>query len=168
MPIANQFLPEFDQEMTTTRKLIEISPDAKSAWKPHPKSMALGDLGLHLANIVQWATLTMKGTEFDLNPPGGPKWAPRKFESSAATVAQFDENVMKARAAIGEANDADFEVGWTLKDGGKPILTLPRLVCLRSFVMNHLIHHRGQLSVYLRLCDVKLPQVYGPTADTLA
>jgi hypothetical protein len=167
MPIADQFLPEFDSEMTTTRKLIEISPDAKAAWKPHPKSMALGDLGLHLANIVQWATLTMTATEFDLNPPGGPKWTPRKFESSAATVVavrrERQERAHGDRRRQGRGLPGRLDAqGQRQRDPHAPAHRLPA-------------HVRDeppdppprQLSVYLRLCDVKLPQVYGPTADTM-
>jgi uncharacterized damage-inducible protein DinB len=166
MSIAASLSPEFDAELTTTRKLIEISPDAKAAWKPHPKSFALGDLGLHIANLVGWTTMTLQRTELDLNPPGGPPWTSPKFESVQATLQLFDDHVRAGRAALLAATDEDLQVGWTLKSAGVPLFTMPRVACLRSFVLNHVIHHRGQLSVYLRLLDVPLPRIYGPTADT--
>jgi uncharacterized damage-inducible protein DinB len=108
---------------------------------------------------------TLKSTEFDLAPPGGPRFSPPKFESAAATLAIFELNSRAARAALATASDSDLMVTWTLKSGGHPIFTMPRIACVRSFVLNHLIHHRGQLTVYLRLCDIAVPSVYGPTAD---
>jgi uncharacterized damage-inducible protein DinB len=107
----------------------------------------------------------MAQTELDLNPPGGPSFTPPDFGSTTGTLARFDDNVKKAREAIAAASDADFMVPWTLKNHGHVIFTLPRVAVLRSFVVNHIIHHRGQLSVYLRLRDVPLPSIYGPTAD---
>jgi len=166
MTIAQSLLPEFDQEMASTRKLLALVPDAKAGYKPHAKSYTLGDLSAHMANLVSWVAGTLDATEIDLNPPGGPAWSPRKFESSAATLKEFDTNVAAAHAKIAKAGDADMLVNWSLKSGGQTLFTMPRIACLRSFVMNHLIHHRGQLTVYLRMCDVPLPQVYGPTADT--
>jgi uncharacterized damage-inducible protein DinB len=164
MAIADSFLAEFDQEMTTTRRVLERVPEAHAKWKPHAKSYSLGDLALHCARLLTWVEITLKQTDFDVNPPGGgPK--PPTFESTAALLATFDQNVKAARAALRSTSDADFMAGWTLKSAGKPLFTLPRVACMRSFVMNHLIHHRGQLSVYLRLRDVALPSIYGPTAD---
>lgn len=165
MTIAQTMLPEFDVEMTNTRKLIAACPNAQAAWKPHAKSMTLGDLALHLASLIHWTSATLSSTELDLAPPGGPAWSPPKFTSIAATLAAFDANVAAARSKLSAASDADMAVHWSLKAGGKVIFTMPRSACLRSFVMNHLIHHRGQLTVYLRMLDVPLPSVYGPTAD---
>jgi uncharacterized damage-inducible protein DinB len=165
MPIAQTFLPELEHECATTRKLIALCPEQHAAWKPHSKSMALGGLALHLANILTWAPRTVQLTELDLAPPGGPPWTPPKFESIARTLSIFDANLAAARSAIAATSDAEMQVGWTLKKAGVPFFTLPRFACLRSFVLSHQIHHRGQLSVYLRLLDVPLPQVYGPTAD---
>ncbi len=166
MSISASLLPEFDQEMATTRKLLERVPEAKTSWKPHQKSFSMGDLSLHLANLPSWGTMTMQRTEIDLNPVGGPAFTPPTFESMAKTLETFDTNVTKTRAAIAAAPDADFMVTWTLKNGGQTIVALPRMACLRSFVMSHMIHHRGQLSVYLRLNDIPLPSIYGPSADT--
>ena len=148
-----------------TGTVLERVPGDPADWKPHAKSHSLGDLGLHIANLIHWTSRTLEATELDLDPPGGPGWTPPKFESVAATLAVFDHNAAAARAALAKASDADMLVPWSLKSGGHVIFTMPRVACLRSFVMNHLIHHRGQLTVYLRLCDVPLPSVYGPTAD---
>jgi len=162
---AAALLPEFDQETASTRKLLALIPEQRASWKPHPKSWCVGDLGVHLANLVGWTSLTCQATELDLDPPGGPKFEPPKYTGVPDLLAMFDRHVGRARAAIAASSDADLQVGWTLKMGGRALFTLPRIACLRSFVMNHMIHHRGQLSVYLRLLDVPLPAIYGPTAD---
>jgi uncharacterized damage-inducible protein DinB len=166
MSIADSFLPEFDHEMGVTRQLLERVPEAKASWKPHQKSFSLGDLSAHLSSIPSWAGLTLKQTEFDTNPPGGQSFTPPTFSSTAETLKVFDENVKTAREAIAATSDGEMMVAWTLKNGGKDVFSMPRVGVLRSFVMNHLIHHRGQLSVYLRLQDVPLPSIYGPSADT--
>src|SRR5207244_1707237 len=139
--------------------------ESKTAFRPHPKSWTQGELALHVANVLTWLPLTMKRAELDLAPPGGPEFAPPKFESQAATLKFFDETARAARAAVAGASDDDFLVPWTLKRRGQVLFTAPRLRCVRTFVMSHMIHHRGQLTVYLRMCDVALPPVYGPTAD---
>ena len=165
MAIKESILPEHDHEMATTRKLLERIPEQNAAWKPHAKSMSLGHLGVHLSQLPLWGAVTMQETELDLNPPGGPAFKTPDFESTAALLARFDDHVAQARAAIAAASDPDFMVPWTLKNGGHTIFTMPRVACLRTFVVNHLIHHRGQLSVYLRLNDVPVPSIYGPSAD---
>ena len=166
MSIAQSLLPEFDHEMATTRSLLERVPEDKASWTPHHKSMPLGRLSMHLANLPVWAVMTLNQTELDINPPGGPGYQQPSFTTRKALLDTFDTNVKTARAAIVETPDADFMVPWTLKDGGHVTLTMPRIAVLRSFVMNHQVHHRGQLSVYLRLNEVPLPMMYGPTADT--
>lgn len=166
MTIAQSLLPEFDHEMETTRTLLERVPDAQGGWKPHPKSMTLGRLAVHLAELPGWALMALQQAELDLNPPGGPTYTPPRFESTAALLTLFNANVRNARAALAAATDAQMMVTWTLKNGGKTVFSLPRGAVFRSFVMNHGIHHRGQLSVYLRLQNVPLPSIYGPTADT--
>jgi uncharacterized damage-inducible protein DinB len=166
MSIAESLLPEFDRETGLTRQLLERVPNEKASWKPHPKSFSLGDLSLHIANLLTWAVSTMKQTEFDINPPGGPGFAPLKFESVGTTLKTLDENVRTTRAVIAGATDGEMMVMWTFKNGGKTVFSMPRIAVLRSFVMNHMIHHRGQLTVYLRELDVPLPQMYGQTADS--
>ena len=167
MPMNDALLAEFDQEIATTRLLLERVPEKDAAWKPHPKSASLGDLATHLATIPWWLEVTLTTTELDFNPPsgGGPP-APPAFTTVAALLAFFDKNVAAGRAALARATDADFAVPWSLKGGEKTYFTLPRAAVLRSFVLSHLIHHRAQLGVHLRLRDVPLPPCYGPTADT--
>ena len=138
-------------------------PAADFAWKPHAKSMSLGELADHLSTIPTWAATVVGSTMFDLETA-----ADRKATvpaSREALLAAYDRCVAEARAALASKTDAELMVPWTLKSGGHEIFTMPRLAALRSFVLSHSIHHRGQLSVYLRLRDVPLPSVYGPTAD---
>lgn len=165
MAIRDALLPELDNELATTRALLALVPASKTSFRPHPKSWTLGELSLHVANVLTWLPMTLRTTELDLDPPGGPKFVPATFESPAATLAMFDETARAARAALATVSDAEMSVPWSLKKHGQVMFTLPRAACLRSFVLNHLIHHRGQLTVYLRMCDVPLPPVYGPTAD---
>ena len=165
MSIAQTVLPEFDQEMANTRKVLERVPDAHKDWKPHPKSFSLGDLAIHLANLVSWTTVTLAQDEIDMNPPDGPGFTPPAFTSTADALRMFDENVKTGRATIEKTSDADFMRNWSLKNAGQTLFSLPKVVVLRTFVLNHLIHHRGQLTVYLRLKDVPLPSIYGPSAD---
>ena len=166
MAIAESMLPEFDHETATTRTLLERVPETRAGWKPHAKSMSLGELAMHIANILAWTPITLKQTEFDTNPPGGQNDTPPKYESTAGLLAAYDEGVKAARVMLANASDPEMMVPWALKSAGKTIFSMPRAGVFRSFVMNHAIHHRGQLSVYLRLCDVPLPAIYGPTADT--
>jgi uncharacterized damage-inducible protein DinB len=166
MSIAESLLPEFDHEMGVTRTLLERVPEAQAAWKPHQKSFSLGALSAHIANIPTWGGETLKKAEVDVNPPGGQPYTPPSFGSTPENLKTFDENVKAARAALASTPDGEMMVMWTLKNGGKDVFSMPRVAVFRSFVMNHLIHHRGQLSVYLRQQDVPLPSIYGPTADT--
>ena len=159
MSIAEDLLPEFDQEMATTRKLLERVPSDKGPWKPHPKSFPLGHLAQLVATMPGWLTQTLRDTEVDLATSSG-----YSFETTETLLGEFDRHVREAREALTSAKDADFTVPWSLKNGERVLFTAPRGVVVRSH-MNHLIHHRGQLSVYLRLNDVPLPSIYGPTAD---
>ena len=164
MAIKDALLPEFDHEMATTRRLLERLPEAEFAWKPHDRSMALGQLAGHIANLPQWCSATLASTVFDLDAlPVDAR--PQLPASRAAVIEEFDGKVAAARNQLKSTTDAEFMTPWTLKKGGQEVFTLPRISAIRSFVMNHLIHHRGQLSVYLRLKDVPLPSIYGPTAD---
>ena len=167
MSIAESILPEFDRETATTRLLLERVPEGHAGWKPHAKSMSLGQLAMHIANLPRWTSITLERTGFDTNPPDGPRTATSPpFESAAGLLQAYDANVSAARALLARTTDGEFMVQWTLKNGGKSMFSMPRVAVLRSFVLNHAVHHRGQLSVYLRLLDVPLPNIYGPTADT--
>jgi uncharacterized damage-inducible protein DinB len=159
MGFADSFVPEFDQEMATTRKALERVPSDKGAWKPHPKSFALGHLAQLIAGMPGWITNMVTSTELDLSKQAG-----YSLESTETLVARFDKLVAEARAALLAATESDFDVPWSLKQGGHVLFTLPRGANIRS-TLNHLIHHRGQLSVYFRLVDVPVPSMYGPTAD---
>ncbi len=166
MPIAQALLPEFDHEMATTRRLLERVPEADAAWKPHDKSFSLGDLAAHCSNLASWMTATLARTELNFAPlDGSAPPAQYRFKSTRDALDHFDGNVAAGRAALAAASDEEMMAPWSLKHGEHTIFTMPRAVVVRTFVMNHLIHHRGQLSVYLRLRDVPLPQMYGPTAD---
>jgi len=162
MSIAQSLLPEFDQEMKTTRKILERIPETPG-WKPHAKSFSIGDLALHVANLPTWTKMTLDLSELEINPPGGFKRP--VFSTTQAMVADFDRNVKEAREALSKASDQQLMEPWTLIKDGVRLFTLPKVAVLRSWVMNHLIHHRGQLSVYLRLNDIAVPGVYGPSAD---
>ena len=159
MSFAETLLPEFDQEMASTRKALERVPTDKGEWKPHPKSFALGHLAQLIAGMPGWITNMTTKTELDL--ASGPGYS---LQSTETLLAVFDKNVAQARAALAAAKDSDFEVPWSLKMGNHVLFTSPRGTNIRSTV-NHLIHHRGQLTVYLRLNDVPVPSMYGPTAD---
>jgi len=164
MGLSDALLPEFDQEMANTRKTLERVPDEKFDWKPHEKSFPMGGLSTHLANLPSWASVTIDQDSLDLAPNGEVvRMSPLK--SRAEVLEMFDKNVVAARAAIAGASDEHLFKPWTLLSNGKTILTLPRVACLRSFVMNHIIHHRAQLGVYLRLNDIPVPSIYGPSAD---
>jgi uncharacterized damage-inducible protein DinB len=165
MAISESLLPEFDNEVKATRRLLERVPDSGGAWKPHDKSMSMGKLAIHIANLVGWVGMVVHDTQLDLSPANGNAPVQPQFESTARTLETFDANVIAARAALAGATDAAMLVPWSLKAGAHTIMTMPRIAVLRSMVMNHVIHHRGQLSVYLRLNDVAVPGVYGPSAD---
>jgi uncharacterized damage-inducible protein DinB len=162
MAIKDSLLPEFDHEMATTRRLLARVPEAEFAWKPHEKSMSLGELAAHIANLPFWCTMTLDRTVLDLDTiPARAELPPTAGE----LLMQFDERLAKARVLLTAQGDAELLAAWTLKKGGHEFFTMPRISALRSFVMNHMIHHRGQLTVYLRLKGVPLPPIYGPTAD---
>ncbi len=165
MKISETLLPEFDSEMANTRKVLERVPEGKSDWKPHAKSSTLGALTAHIANMPDWAGLTLQTDTFDYAPPGAPPYVTPKFGSNKELLAAFDKSVAEARSALAAADDSKMLGPWTLMAGGKTLMTMPRIAVIRSFVMNHTIHHRAQLGVYLRLNDIPLPQLYGPTAD---
>jgi uncharacterized damage-inducible protein DinB len=164
MSIAQSILPEFDHEMANTRKVLERVPEDRVSWKPHERSTSLGDLAVHLANLPVWTGIALKRAEVDVKVPESMP-ARRTFTTRAAMLESFDRNVADARKAIEAAGDAVMMEPWTLKNGGEVVLSLPKAAVLRSFVMNHSVHHRGQMTVYLRMNDVPLPAIYGNSAD---
>ncbi|MBV9209285.1 MAG: DinB family protein [Acidobacteria bacterium] len=165
MALSKALLPEFDHEMANTRKTLERVPDDKFDWKPHEKSMTLGNLATHLSNLPMWSVYAIKQTSIDLAPVGEPPLKVEPATSRQEVLERFDESVKAAREAIEGASDKELFVEWSLLSGGQTILILPRVAVLRSFVMNHTIHHRAQLGLYLRLNDVPVPSIYGPSAD---
>ncbi len=165
MGLSDALLPEFDMEMANTRKTLERVPDGKYDWKPHPKSMPMGGLATHLTNIPTWTNLAVDQESLDLAPGGVPTPGATPINSTAELLQTFDSNVAKARAAIAGASDQDLFKNWTLQRNGNTLMTLPKVAVLRGFVLNHSIHHRAQLGVYLRLNDIPVPSIYGPSAD---
>jgi len=163
MALGMAMLPEFDHEMMNTRKTLERVPEEKFAWKPHGKSFSMGDLASHIANMVTWTVDTMNRAEFDLAGVT-PEQMNRAAKNRAELVSWFDGNVSAARASL-DKPDADYFVPWTLRKGSQVLFTMPRYTCVRSFCLNHIVHHRAQLGVYLRMHDIPLPSVYGPSAD---
>ncbi len=159
MRIAEAMLPEFDLEMTSTRKVLARVPSDKGSWKPHPKSFAFGHLAQLVATMPGWITRTLRDTKIDLAAQPG-----YSLQTTESLLEQFDGLVRGAREALASVPDAELEVRWSLVRGERVLFTSPRGPVVRQHI-NHLIHHRGQLTVYLRLNDVPVPSVYGPTAD---
>jgi len=161
MAIKEALLAEYDHEMGTTRKLLERIPEDKLAWKPHDRSMSLGDLSTHLSHLPNWAGPILNDSSYDLSdtPPN-----PATGTSRAAILDRFDAAVKQARGWM-DKGDAEYAARWSLLRGGQEMFSMPRVAAFRSFILNHMIHHRGQLSVYLRLTNVPVPAIYGPSAD---
>jgi uncharacterized damage-inducible protein DinB len=165
MALRDALLPEFDQEMAGTRKTLERVPDEKLAWKPHPKSWTMGELATHVASILQWTAMTIDQDSFDIAPPGGEPYKNPLAGSRAELLDMFEKGVAAARASLAGASDETLLKPWSLLKGGQPLMTMPRIAVVRTFILNHGIHHRAQLGVYLRLNDIPVPGLYGPSAD---
>jgi uncharacterized damage-inducible protein DinB len=163
MPFSQILLPEFEEEMKNTRKLLEVVPDGKFDYQPHPKSMTLGRLANHVAELPGWTKETLDLEVLEMGPDTKPSIAPTRAE----VLEKFDKGVAAARERIAKATDEDWQVIWTFKYDGKTIMSMPRAAVMRSVVLNHLIHHRAQLGVFLRLNDVAIPGMYGPSADEM-
>jgi uncharacterized damage-inducible protein DinB len=158
--IAEAFLPEFDAEMAATRRLLERIPEGHLDWKPHGKSRSLGELATHVGEMPRWG-LRFQGDTFQVGSEKAPA-----LKTAAQFLARFDENVATGRAAIAAKTDEQMLALFTvLKANGEVFFKLPRRAVVRNLLLNHLIHHRGQLTVYFRQNDVPLPSIYGPTAD---
>ena len=165
MAISESLLPEYDQEIAGARRTLERVPADKFDWKPHPKSLSMISLAGHVAGLPSLATLTINRDDFDTAPGGEPMEQPPQPADTAELVATLDKTAGEARAALAGASDAELMRPWSMLTNGTILFTLPKVVVLRSFVMNHLIHHRAQLGVYLRMNDIPVPSLYGPSAD---
>jgi len=162
MSIAQGLLAEFDMETASTRRTLERLPEDKLDWTPDPKSMSLGRLAAHVAEMPGWAAMTMSTNELDF---AAGSYTPAVAKSREQVLKLADDNASAARAAIAAASDADFMKPWTLRNGDQVYFTMPKIAVLRGMVMNHTIHHRGQLTVYYRMNGVPVPALYGPSAD---
>jgi len=165
MAIRDALLAEFDHEMISTRKTLERVPEGKGDWAPHEKSMKMGRLAGHVAELSGWAASIIGQDSLDFRPVGAAPMQPVVMTSRAQLLEVFDKKVAEARKQLAGASDETLLKNWTLLSGGQTLMTMPRVAFLRSFVMNHIVHHRAQLGVYLRMNDVAVPSVYGPSAD---
>jgi uncharacterized damage-inducible protein DinB len=166
MSLVKALASEFDFEMGNTRRVLQVVPAGDAAWKPHPKSNSMGELASHIATLPLWARLVLQQPDLDLGSPANASIAQFPFTTVPELLARFDRNVRATGEALGTLTDEAMGEQWTLKNRGSTIFSLPRAAAWRGFIVSHLIHHRGQLTVYLRLRDVALPSLYGPTADT--
>jgi uncharacterized damage-inducible protein DinB len=160
MPISESLLPEFEHEMATTRRVLERVPDDRLAWQPHPKSMTMGRLASHVAEVFAWCPYVFEQDSFDTAT-----YQRLDLPSRAKILEAFERNVGRARELLRGADDSLFRERWSLLRRGETVFSLPRVAVYRGFLMNHLIHHRAQLTVYLRLNDVPVPAIYGASAD---
>lgn len=166
MALRDSILPEFDHEMAVTRKTLERVPEDRPDWKPHEKSMTMGRLAGHVAELPGFVTIALQQDSFDVRPaPGAPQRQPLVMSSRQQLLEAFDKNVAGLRSSLSSASDETLLKSWSLLNGDKTIFTAPRIGVVRAFCLNHIIHHRAQLGVYLRLNNVPVPSVYGPSAD---
>lgn len=165
MSYADSILPEFDHEMASTRKVLERVPDDKLDWRPHPKSNTIGWNANHLAELPGWSVSILTQPNYDFAPIGGERYQSPKLTSRREILELFDRNVAQARKALANAKDDTMGDAWSLLAGGNPIFTMPRAAVVRGFLLSHMIHHRAILCVYLRLNDIPIPALYGPSGD---
>ena len=165
MAFKDTLLPEFEMEMDNTRRTLERVPDDKFSWKPHEKSGTLGWMATHVATIPHWAKITMEQDSLNLAPEGGSSFTPSNPANRKELLEVFDKNRAEARAALAASSDASYAKPWALLMGEQELFREPRAAVLRRMVFNHIIHHRGQLTMYLRLLNVPVPALYGPSAD---
>jgi len=165
MSIAAAFLPEFDQEMAKTRDTLERVPQDKFSWKPHEKSFSFMEMANHLARLPGWGAATLTTESMDLDPESGGYVPPAPVDTPEEVLKVFDESVAQFRTALEAMADEEMMKPWTLHFGGNEIFSMPRVAVVRAMILNHILHHRGQLTVYLRLNDLPLPALYGPSAD---
>jgi uncharacterized damage-inducible protein DinB len=165
MRINELLLPEFDQEMKNTRRLLERVPPKRAEWKPHEKSMTLGRLAGHVAELPRWGGLILNTESFDLTPMVSEGFKPLISDSREELLKVFDACISETRDALSKATDEEFQRIWSMRLKEQTLFSMSRVAVFRSMFMNHLIHHRAQLGVYLRLNNIPLPEMYGPSAD---
>jgi len=165
MTIAESILPEFDIEMAGTREALERIPEDKINWKAHEKSNTIGWVACHLAELPGWVEGTLTQDSWDINPKDGEPYKSPELNSRQEILDLFDTNVATARKRIAVTPDDEFSKSWSLLSGGEPMITMPKLGVIRTWVLNHTIHHRAHLCVYLRLNNVPVPDLYGPSGD---
>jgi uncharacterized damage-inducible protein DinB len=162
MPLNESFLGELQHEAKLTRTMLERVPEDKLSWKPHEKSMSMGQLSSHIAEIPGWTTTTIEDDELDFAKSD---YKPVEITSREQLLKMFDDNIAKAIESLKKTNDETLMGNWKMRSGEQIFFDMPRTQVLRGFILNHGVHHRGQMSVFLRLNNIPLPQVYGPTAD---
>ena len=162
MNLIDPFIEEFTHEASTTRRILERIPEKNWDFRPHEKSMSMGELGSHIANSLEWAVVTIDRDVFEMDPK---EYQPFIASSSSDLLEAYDKNVAAAIEKMSGCSNEKLLVTWQMKVGGKVVIEMPRMAVLKAFILNHMIHHRGQLDVYLRINDIPLPQIYGPTAD---
>jgi uncharacterized damage-inducible protein DinB len=165
MRYSDTILPEFDREMANTRKVLERVPEDKMDWKAHPESHTIGWNANHLAEIPGWVEGTLTKPSWDVAPAEGEHYQSPKAKTRRELLEIFDRNIAAARKSIAAVKDEEMMQPWSLLQAGKPIFTMPRAAMIRGFVLNHLIHHRAILCVYLRLNDIPVPGMYDPSGD---
>ena len=162
MASVKELIAEFKQEAANTRKVLERIPDGKNDWAPHEKSMKMGRLATHVGEILGWVYVTVSTDVLDF---AAGDYKPNVMETTADRLTFFDEQVVKSLEILEKTNDEDLDKEWTMRNGDVVYFTVPKKVALRTWVYSHLIHHRAQLGVYLRLLNIPVPSTYGPTAD---
>ncbi|HOE65000.1 MAG TPA: DinB family protein [Candidatus Hydrogenedentes bacterium] len=163
MSIMTSLREEFNQESAVTRRILACLPEHRFGWKPHPKSMSLGHLANHIVDIVGWTGVIVRRKSFEFDSA---HYVPTQHDRLSALLEAYDVAAADAAAALTELSDNQLGAPWRLVDAGRTIFELPRLTVLRSWMFHHTVHHRAQLTVYLRLNDIPVPSVYGPSADT--
>ena len=164
MNVTDLFKTQLEREAAITRRVLENVPERKPDWKPHTKSMPLGYLSSLVASMPGWVAMAIKQNELDLNPPGGQSAAPQALDTRRDLLRSLEQSVGRSRDALASTDDAFLMTPWRLLVGGRVVMEAPRHVVIED-TFTHLAHHRGQLTVYMRLNEVKLPSIYGPTAD---
>jgi uncharacterized damage-inducible protein DinB len=166
MKITELLLAELDREAVGSRKTLQQVPEGKNDWKPHDKSMSLGNLATIVATIPAWLDMVVNMNELDINPPGGPRFRPPDWKKRSDLLEQFEASLKKGREVLQKTSDDRLlNTTWRMLSAGKVMSEQPRYVAIRDGVLNHMAHHRGQLTVYLRLNQEKVPAIYGPSAD---